>query len=304
MARVQLRGLGVAMVTPFKSDGALDEKSFEKLVDFLIEGGVDYLVPCGTTGENPTLTHEEHLRVLELTVKRAARRVPVIGGAGSNATTKAVDLAVAAADLGCEGLLTITPFYNKPTPDGLLRHFGAQSGALEKRGVSLPMILYNVPGRTGLNMTAATTLRIAKEVKGVSGVKEASGNMEQILELLRTRPEGFLVISGDDAWALPLIASGADGVISVSGNEVPREMKALVKAALDGDLATARTMQNRLLPLLLGNFMESNPGPVKAAMKLMGILDSDTMRAPLAPMTASNLESLRDILKECGLGVK
>jgi len=304
MARVQLRGLGVAMVTPFRNDGALDEKALRKVVDFLVDGGVDYLVPCGTTGENPTLTHQEHLRVIELTVKGAAGRVPVIGGAGSNSTAKAVELSLAAADLGCEGILTITPFYNKPTPDGLLRHFGAQSDALEKHGSPLPMILYNVPGRTGLNMTAETTLRIAKEVKGVAGVKEASANMEQILELLRIRPEGFLVISGDDAWALSLIASGADGVISVSGNEIPREMKTLVQAALDGDLATARKLQNRLLPLLVGNFMESNPGPVKAAMKMMGILDDDTMRAPLAPMTAPNLKRLREILTECGLGVK
>lgn len=304
MSDVRFRGLGVAVVTPFRSDGALDEKAFERFLDFLIEGGVDYLVPCGTTGENPTLTHDEHLRVVELCVKRAAGRVPVIGGAGSNSTTRAVELALAAADLGCDGILTITPYYNKPTPDGLLRHFGAQSEALDKRGTPLPMILYNVPSRTGLNMTAATTLRIAGEVKGVAGVKEASANMEQILELLRQRPQGFLVISGDDAWAFPLMAAGADGVISVAGNEVPREMKTLVAAALSGDLATARAMQNRLLPLLTGNFIESNPIPVKAALKMMGILEHDTVRAPLAPITAPNRERLAEILRECGVELR
>lgn len=297
----RFRGLGTALITPFRDDGSLDEKTFERLVDHQIDEGVDLLVPCGTTGENPALTQEEMLRVIELTVKRANGRVPVVAGAGSNSTTTGVALAAAAVDLGADAILTITPYYNKPTPDGLLKHFGAQAEAVEKRNSGFPMILYNVPGRTGLNMSAETTLRIAREIPNVVAVKEASANMEQILAILRQRQEGFLVLSGDDAWTLPLIAAGADGVISVASNEVPRLMKQLVQAALDGDLATSRAVHNRLLPLLVGNFIESNPGPAKAAMKMMGLLESDTLRAPLAPLTESSMKKMREILAECAI---
>lgn len=300
----RFRGLGVAVVTPFRSDGSFDAPAFERFLGFLIEGGVDYLVPCGTTGENPALSEEEHLDVIRTAVKAASGRVPVVGGAGSNSTTKGAELAKKVADLGCDAILTITPYYNKPTPDGLLRHFSAQSEALAKNGTKLPMILYNVPGRTGVNMSAETTLRLAKEVDGVAGVKEASANMEQILEILRKRPEGFLVISGDDAWTVPLIAAGADGVVSVAGNEIPREMKQMVRSALDGDYATARKVQNRFLPLLTGNFIESNPIPVKAALKMMGVLESDVVRAPLAPITEANRKKLASILSECGVGTR
>ncbi|HYH10404.1 MAG TPA: dihydrodipicolinate synthase family protein, partial [Thermoanaerobaculia bacterium] len=187
-----------------------------------------------------------------------------------------------------------TPYYNKPSPDGLRRHFGAQAEAIEKKKSGFPMIMYNVPGRTGLNMTAETTLRLAREIPNVIGVKEASANMEQILSILRDRPAGFLVLSGDDAWTLPLLACGADGVVSVASNEVPRLMRELVDTR---DVA----IQNRLLPLLTGNFIESNPGPAKAAMKMMGILESDTLRPPLAPLTDASREKMRAILEECGL---
>jgi 4-hydroxy-tetrahydrodipicolinate synthase len=288
------RGVGTALITPFKNDGSLDERAFEKFVDWQITEGVDFLVPCGTTGENPTLTADEHRRVVELTVKVANGRAPVLAGAGSNSTTRAVELAQQAIDLGANGILTITPYYNKPTPDGLLRHFGAQAEAVEKKKSGFPMIMYNVPGRTGLNMTAETTLRMAREIPNVVGVKEASANMEQILTILRERPDGFLVLSGDDAWTLPLLAVGAHGVISVASNEVPRLMRHMV----DGrDVA----IHNRLLPLLTGNFIESNPGPVKAALAMMGVLESDTVRPPLAPMTNANRQKLREILKECDL---
>ena len=297
----KFRGLGTALVTPFNDDGSLDEKAFEALVDWQIERGVDFLVPCGTTGENPALTPDEHLRVVEMTVGRARGKVPVLAGAGNNSTPRAVELAQAAVQLGADGILTITPYYNKPNPDGLLRHFGAQADALEKLAPGFPMILYNVPGRTGVNMTAEVTLRIAREIPSVAGVKEASANMEQILALLRDRSEGFLVLSGDDAWTLPIMAAGADGLISVAANEVPREMKAMVTACLAGDFATARKTHLRLLPLLTGNFIESNPVPVKAVMKLMGILERDTVRSPLAQISASNLEALRGILGECGI---
>lgn len=301
MKNHQFRGVGVALVTPFKTDGSLDEKSFEKFVDFQIEEGTDFLVPCGTTGENPTLSPEEHLRVVELTVKRARGRVPVLAGAGSNATDKAVDLARAAFDLGADGILSITPYYNKPTPDGLIRHFGAQAAALEKKKAGFPIIVYNVPGRTGLNMTSATTLRIAKEVPSVIGVKEASANLDQIMQILRDKPESFLVLSGDDSWTLPVIAMGGDGVISVSGNEIPRLMKSMVSAALSGDFASARDIHNRVLPLLTGNFIESNPSPVKAALKMMGILETDTVRSPLAPLTEASRKRIKEILAECQL---
>ncbi len=299
--RNRFRGLGVALITPFKADGSLDEKAFERFLDWQIEEGTDFLVPCGTTGENPALTAQEHRRVVELTVKRAGGRVAVLAGAGSNSTTRAVELALDAVDLGADGILTITPYYNKPTPDGLRRHFGAQAEALEKMKSGFPMIMYNVPGRTGVNMTSATTLRMAGEIPNIIGVKEASGNMEQILEILRSRKNDFLVLSGDDAWTLPMIAAGADGLISVAGNEVPRLMHEMVAAALKSSFDVARPIHNRLLPLLTGNFIESNPIPVKAAMKMMGILENDLVRSPLAPITDSNRARLEAILRECGL---
>jgi 4-hydroxy-tetrahydrodipicolinate synthase len=288
------RGVGTALVTPFHDDGSLDEGALAKFVDWQITEGVNFLVPCGTTGENPTLSADEHKRVVEITVQTANGRVPVLAGAGSNSTTRAVELALQAIDLGADGILTITPYYNKPTPDGLRRHFGAQAEAVEKKKSGFPMVMYNVPGRTGLNMTAETTLRMAAEIPNVIGVKEASANMEQILAILRGRPKDFLVLSGDDAWTLPLMAVGADGVISVASNEVPRLMREMVDRR---DV----TLQNRLLPLLVGNFIESNPGPAKTALKMMGVLASDTVRPPLAPMTESSQERMMSILRECGL---
>lgn len=298
---MRFRGLGTAIITPWKSDGSLDEAALERFVDFQIDGGVNFLVPCGTTGENPAMTQEEHARVVELVVKRAKGRVPVLAGAGSNSTQKAIDLALMVIDLGADGALTITPYYNKPTADGLRRHFGMQAEAIEKMSAGFPMIMYNVPGRTGVNMTAETTLRIAAEVPNVAGVKEASANMEQILAILRERNDGFAVLSGDDAWTLPLIAAGADGLVSVASNEIPRLMSDLVFHALEGDFAAARSINNRVLPLLTGNFIESNPGPVKAALKMLGILENDVVRPPLAPMTAANRTKLEAILRECDL---
>ncbi len=295
------RGLGTALITPFTESGALDESALERFVDFQIDGGVDFLVPCGTTGENPALTAVEHRRVVELVVRRADGRVAVLAGAGSNATPRAIELAEQAIDLGANGVLTITPYYNKPTPDGLLRHFGMQAAAIEKRKSGFPMIMYNVPGRTGVNMSAETTLRMAAEVPNIIGVKEASANLEQIMSIIRGRGDGFLVLSGDDAWTLPLIAAGADGLVSVASNEIPRLMSDLVSAALRGDFAAARAIHYRVLPLLTGNFMESNPGPVKAACKLLGIIESDTVRPPLAPITASSRKTLQSILETCGL---
>lgn len=294
MTNTNFRGVGTALVTPFTSTGALDEKALARFVDFQIEEGINFLVPCGTTGENPALSVEEHRRVVEIVVKTAKGRVPVLAGAGSNSTDKAIELALIAIDLGADGALTITPYYNKPTPDGLRRHFGMQAEAVEKKKSGFPLIMYNVPGRTGVNMTSATTLKIAREVPNVIGVKEASANMEQILEILRSRPKGFLVLSGDDAWTLPLLAAGADGLVSVASNEIPRLMRQLVDER-------SVELLNRLLPLLTGNFIESNPIPVKTALKMMRILESDTVRPPLAPITDENRKKLESILKECKL---
>jgi len=295
------RGAGTALVTPFKPDGSFDEPAFERFVNRQIDEGIDFLVPCGTTGENPALTPEEHRRVIEIAIRSANGRVPVLAGAGSNSTEKAVELAITAIDLGAEGILSITPYYNKPTPDGLRRHFGAQAEAVEKRRSGYPMIMYNVPGRTGVNMTAETTLKLAAEIPNVAGVKEASANMEQILTILRGREDGFLVLSGDDAWTLPLIAAGADGVISVAGNEAPHLMSEMVALALKGEYGAARIIHHRLLPLMTGNFIESNPIPVKAALKLMGVLENDTVRSPLAPISDANRMTLKAILAECDL---
>ena len=293
------RGLGTALITPFTESGALDESALDRFVDFQIDGGVDFLVPCGTTGENPALTAAEHRRVVELVVRRANGRVAVLAGAGSNATPRAIELAEQAIDIGADGVLTITPYYNKPTPDGLRRHFGMQAEAIDRKKSGFPMIMYNVPGRTGVNMTAETTLRMATEIPNIIGVKEASANLEQIMSVIRERPAGFLVLSGDDAWTLPLIAAGGDGLVSVASNEIPRLMSDLVSAALRGDFAAARAVHYRVLPLLIGNFMESNPIPVKTACKLLGILDSDAVRSPLAPITKGNRAKMVAILHEC-----
>src|SRR5262245_5104041 len=298
---MKFRGVGTALITPFKEAGALDDVALARFVDWQINEGVNFLVPCGTTGENPALTVEEHRRVVEIVIQTAGGRVPVLAGAGNNSTARAIELARIAIDLGADGILTITPYYNKPTPDGLRRHFGMQGEAVEKMKSGFPMIMYNVPGRTGVNMTAATTLQIAGEVPNVVGVKEASGNMEQILTILRDRAQDFAVLSGDDAWTLPLVAAGADGIISVASNEAPGRMSSMVAAALAGDFARARHQHDRLLPLMTGNFIESSPIPVKTACRMLGLIPTDTVRPPLAPITEPNRKKLEAILEECGL---
>ncbi|HUO84666.1 MAG TPA: 4-hydroxy-tetrahydrodipicolinate synthase [Thermoanaerobaculia bacterium] len=300
----KFRGVGVALVTPFKDDGAIDEASFERFVEWQIEEGTDFLVPCGTTGENPSFTHDEHLRVIELTVRRARGKVPVLAGAGSNNTPKAIDLALAAIDLGADGILTITPYYNKPTPDGLLRHFEAQADAVENLSAGFPMIVYNVPGRTGCNITPETLTRLATAIPNLIGIKEASANLDQISRMLRERKDGFLVLSGDDSWTLPLLALGGDGVISVAANEIPRLMKEMVAAGLGNDFPTARAIHERLLPLMTGNFIESNPSPAKAVLQMMGVLANAVVRPPLAPLTEGSREKVRTILEECRLLTK
>ena len=286
--RTPFTGCGTALVTPFTTDGALDESAITRLARRQVDAGMHFLVPCGTTGESPTLNAAERRRVVELVVEAAAGRVPVMAGAGGYDTREVIHAVGEMATAGATGILSVSPYYNKPTQEGLYQHYKAIA-----ESTSLPVMVYNVAGRTGSNVETATLVRLA-EIPNIIGVKEASGNMEQILSILRDRPQGFLVLSGDDAWTLPLLACGADGVISVASNEVPRLMRQLVDTR-NVDI------QNRLLPLLTGNFIESNPGPAKAAMKMMGILESDTLRPPLAPMTAANRAKLEAILKECAL---
>lgn len=288
------RGCGTALVTPFRSDLSLDEETLRRLVRRQIEAGIHFLVPCGTTGENPTLSHAEHLRVVEITIEEARGKVPVLAGAGSNDTRKAVELARECEAMGANGLLVVTPYYNKPTPEGLFQHYRAIAGASR-----LPIVVYNVPGRTGLNVEAATLARLA-EIETVVAVKEASGNISQMAAIFQAVPESFAVLSGDDAITLPLIALGGAGIISVASNEVPYAMSKMTSLALEGDLPHAREMHRRLHALMEINFIESNPGPVKAAMGMMGLLDP-VYRLPAVPPRPESLRKIEQVLSDLGL---
>jgi 4-hydroxy-tetrahydrodipicolinate synthase len=261
------QGCGTALITPFRSDLSLDEEGLRRLVRRQIEAGIHFLVPCGTTGENPTLSREEHLRVIEITLEEAQGRTPVLAGCGGNDTREVVELARDLEGLGADGLLVVTPFYNKPTPEGLYQHYREVA-----RATRLPIVVYNVPSRTGCNVDPATLARLA-EIETVVGVKEASGNISQIAAIFQAVPQSFAVLSGDDAVTLPVIALGGVGVISVVANEVPFAMARLTSLGLEGDFPAAREMQRRLHPLMEVNFIESNPGPVKAAMGLMGLIE-------------------------------
>src|SRR5688572_12816900 len=261
------QGCGTAIVTPFRADLSLDEEGLRRLLRRQIEGGIHFLVPCGTTGENPTLSREEHLRVVEITLEEAGGKTPVLAGCGGNNTREVVELARDLEGLGADGLLVVTPYYNKPTPEGLYQHYHAVA-----RATRLPIVVYNVPGRTALNIEPSTLARLA-EIETVVGVKEASGNISQIAAIFQAVPESFAVFSGDDAITLPVIALGGVGVISVASNEVPFAMARLTSLCLEGDFPAAREMQRRLHALMEINFIESNPGPVKAAMALMGLIE-------------------------------
>jgi 4-hydroxy-tetrahydrodipicolinate synthase len=292
---MQFRGCGTALVTPFRQDGSIDETALRNLVAWQVESGIDFLVPCGTTGETPTLSHEEWLRVIAITVEVVAGRCPIVAGATSNSTPDAVskvkELAVLA---GVNGILTASPYYNKPTQEGQYRHFRAIAEAVDK-----PIILYNVPGRTGANIEPATLARLA-EVPNIAGVKEASGNISQMAEVCNVVPEHFAVLSGDDAVTLPLIALGGVGIISVASNEVPREMSDMTRAALNNDWETARRIHRKYLPLMLANFIESNPMPVKAVLAMMGKME-EVYRLPMVPMRRDTRSKLQKIAAEAGL---
>lgn len=292
-----LRGCATALVTPFKRDGSLDEERFISLVERQIAGGVRLLVPCGTTGESATMTEAEDRRVIELTIEVARKRgARVIAGTGSNSTAAAIEYSQSARELGADAVLVVAPFYNKPTQNGLYAHFRAIAEAINP----LPVVMYNVPGRTSSNIAAQTVLKLAREVKNIAAVKEASGNLSQIMEILRERPAGFRVLSGDDAVTLPLMALGADGVISVVSNEAPALMSQIVNLALEGRWDEARAAHYRLLPLMEANFIESSPGPVKAALTLMGLIE-ENLRLPLVPVEEKTRAELRRVLTDVAL---
>ena len=290
--KLLFRGTGTALVTPFKKDGTLDEVVLRELVDRQIKARVEALVPVGSTGEGATLTESEQAQVIEIVVDQTHGRVPVIGGASSNATAKAVALAREAKRAGADAILTVAPFYNKPTQEGLYQHFSEIADAVE-----MPIVIYNVPGRTASNIEAGTTLRLAGEIPYIAGVKEASGNLPQIMEILHHRPAGFGVWSGDDNMTLPLVALGADGIISVVANEVPAEFSLMVRYALSGKFDRAREMHFRMLDLMNANFLESNPIPVKAAMAMMGLLE-ETYRLPLTRLSENSRPKLEKALKQ------
>ena len=292
--RTAFTGVGTALVTPFTKTGALDEVAVRRLARRQIDAGIHFLCPCGTTGENPTLTDDERVRIVEILVDEAKGAVPVLAGAGGYDTKEVIHLAGLMRNAGASGLLSVTPYYNKPTQEGLYQHYKAIA-----ESTPLPIIVYNVPGRTGVNVEPATLVRLAP-LPNIVGVKEASGNVTQMCEIVKAVPGDFLVLSGDDALTLPLMAIGGRGIISVASNEIPREMVQMVEAAERGDFAAARQTHQRMLPLLLGNFIEANPVPVKAAMAAMGLLE-ENYRLPMCSPKPESREKLMRILKELNL---
>jgi 4-hydroxy-tetrahydrodipicolinate synthase len=291
-----MRGCATALVTPFKADGTIDEERMRALVDRQINGGVRLLVPCGTTGESATMTEAEDQRVIGLTIEVARGRARVIAGAGSNSTASAIEYSQRGRDLGADAVLQVAPWYNKPTQEGLYAHFRAIAEAIPET----PIMLYNVPGRTSSNIAAQTVLHLAQDCENIVAVKEASGNLTQIMEILRGRPANFCVLSGDDAVTLPLIALGAEGIVSVASNEIPDLMSRMTDLALARKWDEARELHYRLLPLMEVNFIESSPGPVKAAMAIMGLLE-ENFRLPLVPIQEKSRARIREVIAELGL---
>ena len=292
--RTPFTGVGTALVTPFTTTGILDEDAVRRLVRRQIDEGIHFLVPCGTTGESPTLSEEERTLIVQISVEEAKGAVPVLAGAGGYDTREVIHAARQMERAGATGLLSVTPYYNKPTPDGLLQHYKAIA-----ESTSLPIVVYNVPGRTGCNVDPATLARLA-ELPNVVGVKEASGNIQQMCEVCRIVPPDFIVLSGDDAITLPLMAVGGRGVISVVSNEVPREMSRMVEAAERGDFTTARAIHASLMPLMLVNFVESNPIPVKTAMAAMGLLEL-AYRLPMVPPRPESRARILKVLADLEL---
>jgi 4-hydroxy-tetrahydrodipicolinate synthase len=292
--RTPFTGVGTALVTPFTRGGALDEAAVRRLGRRQIDAGIHFLAPCGTTGENPTLTEAERLRVIEILVDEAAGTVPILAGAGGYNTAEVIRLAREMQKRGVSGLLSVTPYYNKPTPEGLYQHYKAIA-----ESTPLPIVVYNVPGRTGVNVDVATLVRLAK-IPNIVGVKEASGNMTQMCEICRAVPPAFIVLSGDDALTLPLMAVGGRGIISVASNEIPADMVRMVEAAERNDFTAARAVHERILALMQINFVEANPIPVKAALAAMGLLE-EVYRLPLVPPRPVARDKIVSVLKDLGL---
>ena len=292
--RTPFTGVGTAIVTPFTKTLALDEDGVRRLARRQIDEGIHFLVPCGTTGESPTLSEDERTRIVQICVEEARGKVPVLAGAGGYDTREVIHAARQMERAGADGLLSVTPYYNKPTPDGLIQHYKAIADS-----TPLPIVVYNVPGRTGCNVDPATLVKLAA-IPNIVGVKEASGNIQQMCEICRSVPSDFIVLSGDDAITLPLMSVGGRGVISVASNEAPRAMSQMVEAAERGDSAAARKFHADLLPLMLVNFVESNPIPVKAAMAAMGLLD-EVFRLPMVPPRAESRAKIVAVLNDMGL---
>jgi 4-hydroxy-tetrahydrodipicolinate synthase len=294
-AQKKFQGTATAIVTPFKKDGSIDEAALRRFVDFQISGGVEALVPVGTTGENPTLNADEQKRVIEIVIEQANKRVKIFAGAGSNNTAEVIEKTRFAKKAGADAALVVGPYYNRPTQNGYFQHFSAVANA-----VDIPLIIYNVPGRTGGNIEAATMLRMAEEIPNVVMVKEASGNLTQIMEIARNMPKHFSLLSGDDSLAYSIIALGGDGCISVVSNEVPKEYSNLLRLCLKGNWTEALQLHYRLLPLMNINFIESSPTPVKTALAMMRMME-ETLRLPLVPLTEPSRVKLKNVLAELKL---
>ncbi|MGI8638643.1 MAG: 4-hydroxy-tetrahydrodipicolinate synthase [Pyrinomonadaceae bacterium] len=289
-----MRGCGTALVTPFHKDGSIDDECFKKLVERQIKNGVKILIPCGTTGEAVTMSEEEKIHVIRMTIEVAHKLGgKVIAGTGSNNTAATINFTRKVRELGADAALIVAPYYNKPTQEGMLAHFGEIAKSVKK----FPIMLYNVPSRTASNISAETTLRLAEAFENIAATKEASGNFPQIMEIIAKRPKNFKVFSGDDATTLPLISVGADGLISVCSNEIPKETSAMVKKALDGAWTSARKIHYKILPLMEANFTEASPAPCKFVMQEMNLLE-ENLRLPLVPVTEPTRKKLREILKE------
>ena len=295
MADINLRGMGVALITPFKEDGSVDYEALDRLVDYQLQNGTDYFVVLGTTAETPTLTEEEKKKIIELVVTKVRGRIPIVLGVDGNCTRAVVDNLKNGNFEGIDAILSVVPYYNKPSQEGIYQHYKAIAEATE-----LPVILYNVPGRTGVNMTAETTLRIAREFKNVIAVKEASGNITQMDDIIKNKPENFSVISGDDGITFPLITLGAVGVISVIGNAFPREFSRMVRLALAGDYDSARTIHHRFTELFSLLFVDGNPAGVKSMLNMMGFIEN-RLRLPLVPTRIVTYEKIRDVLRELSI---
>lgn len=291
-----MRGCATALVTPFRRDGSIDDESFRSLVERQIKGGVKLLVPCGTTGESVTMSESERLLVIRMTVEVAHRlKAKVIAGTGSNNTAATIDFTRKAREAGADAALVVAPYYNKPTQGGMFAHFGEIARSVK----GFPIMLYNVPGRTSSNISAETTIKLADKYENIVATKEASGNLSQVMEIIRNRPRNFKVFSGDDATALPFISLGGDGLVSVCSNEIPKETSKMVEYALAGSFRFARKIHFNILPLMEANFVESSPAPCKFVMKEMGLLE-ENLRLPLVPVTNGTRSKLRSVMKDIG----